>query len=184
MTACRPSIGCKSFNETKSLVALKEICFENSNCIAVSCDVSSNDPRFCHRYMLSSSCDQSTIQKRNGWTYHLMNKGKYTIIFLIRMRKCIYQNVLVLNLSQLSEHNITEQLTSREKTGKCPASHPFAYFHGGLYCCQTNLDKKEDPINLDSRTCENDSKIRCPHGKCINNSGPNVSLLYSCSKAI
>ena len=80
MTTCRQSIGCESFNETKSLVALKEECFENNNCMAVSCDVSSYDKRFCHRYMLSSSCDQSTIQKRNGWTYHLMNKGKYAII--------------------------------------------------------------------------------------------------------
>ena len=81
MTSCKPSSGCESFNEAKSLAALKEMCFENSNCMAVSCDVSSYDKRFCHRYMLSSSCDQSTIQKRNGWTYHLMNKGKYAIIF-------------------------------------------------------------------------------------------------------
>ena len=91
MTACKQSNGCKSFNETKSLVALKQKCFWNSNCMAVSCDVSSVDERFCHRYMLSSSCDQSTIQKRNGWTYHLMNKGKHTIIFLKKNGKSLFQ---------------------------------------------------------------------------------------------
>lgn len=87
MTTCRPSVGCESFNETKSLVALKHECFEKNNCVAVSCDVSSNDERFCHRYMLSSFCDQSTIQKRNGWTYHLMNKGKNAIIRSINNAK-------------------------------------------------------------------------------------------------
>ena len=87
MTSCKPSSGCESFNEAKSLAALKEMCFENSNCMAVSCDVSSVDERFCHRYMLSSSCDQRTIQKRNGWIYHLMNKGIHVIISLMKNGK-------------------------------------------------------------------------------------------------
>ena len=99
----------------------------------------------------------------------------------IQFQSCIssvrYQKVLFHNLSYFSEDGITEQSTSKKASGKCPDSHPFAYFDGGKYCCQTNYDLRGKRITLDTRSCENNSKIICPHGKCINYSGPIASLL-------
>ena len=66
--------GCESFNQTSSLEDLKEKCSKDEECAAVSCDVNEAKDTMCNRYMLSNKCDNSTIQEKEGWTYHLKNQ--------------------------------------------------------------------------------------------------------------
>ena len=73
--------------------------------------------------------------------------------------------------SSLSTTTTTSTTTIEATPGKCPSSHPFAYWGGGLWCCATNKDLNGGPITLVSRHCENQANMRCPHGKCINNDG-------------
>ena len=72
-----PSTSCESFNETAKLEELKQRCLMKDDCVAVSCDVNLSDKTMCNRYMFSSSCNDTTIQGRNGWSYHIMKPGKY-----------------------------------------------------------------------------------------------------------
>ena len=73
--------------------------------------------------------------------------------------------------SQTSEDTNAKQTNANAGTGECPSSHPFAYWHGGQYCCPTNIDKQGNLINLDSLSCENNAQIKCPHGNCKNYEG-------------
>ena len=74
-------------------------------------------------------------------------------------------------LSYASGATIATPTTAKAEVGECPSSHPYAYWHGGQYCCTTNFDLKGNLITLESRTCANQTMVRCPHGKCINNAG-------------
>ena len=80
MKECEESSLCDNSNETVSLDDLKEKCLKNDTCAAVSCDVNPSDEKMCNRYMLSSSCNESTIEKKDGWNYHLMISGKKNFI--------------------------------------------------------------------------------------------------------
>ena len=71
-----------------------------------------------------------------------------------------------------------KQSTASPGAGKCPLSHPFAYWHGGQFCCPTNIDNNGDPITLDSLSCENGAQVKCLHGKCVNYAG--LYLILSC----
>ena len=87
------------------------------------------------------------------------------------------KNLLNNNLFQTSEETTTKPATTTAATGECPSSHPYAYFDGGMFCCRTNNDLKGNLITLESRSCENQAKIRCPDGKCKNNAGLYLSFL-------
>ena len=80
-------------------------------------------------------------------------------------------------LIQISEETIAQPVTTTAGAGECPSSHPYAYFKGGMFCCKTNFDLKGNLITLESRHCENQAKVKCPHGKCINNAGLYLSFL-------
>ena len=73
--------------------------------------------------------------------------------------------------SWISEDTKAKQSTTNAGAGECPSSHPFAYWHGGQYCCPTNIDKEGNLITLDSLSCENNAQIKCPHSQCINYEG-------------
>ena len=75
MKECDESSLCDNSNETSSLDDLKGKCLKNNTCVAVSCDVNPSDEKICNRYMLSSSCNESTIEMKDGWNYHLMISG-------------------------------------------------------------------------------------------------------------
>ena len=75
MKECDESSLCDYSNRTASLNNLKEDCSRNDTCVAVSCDVNPSDEKICNRYMLSSSCNESTIEKKDGWNYHLLISG-------------------------------------------------------------------------------------------------------------
>ena len=68
--------------------------------------------------------------------------------------------------SQSSEDTEAKQSTSNAGVGECPLSHPFAFWHGGQYCCTTNFDHRGNIITLESKSCANQAKVKCPHGKC------------------
>ena len=81
MKECNESSSCNINNQTESLNHLKEGCLKNDTCVAVSCDVNPSDEKICNRYMFSGYCNESTIEMKGGWTYHLMNPGmKMTMV--------------------------------------------------------------------------------------------------------
>lgn len=84
------STRCESFNETAKLEDLKQKCLMDDDCVAVSCDVNVSDKTMCNRYMFSSLCDNTTIQQRNGWTYHIMKPGnkRCNDIFICNEKTC------------------------------------------------------------------------------------------------
>ena len=60
-------------------------------------------------------------------------------------------------------------------TGKCPASHPYAY-NNGKHCCAYNREKHYRPqghkcdgskISISSLCCLNDKHVRCQYEKCV-----------------
>ena len=71
-------VGCKKleFKKPKQLLDLKSMCFNDTGCIAVSCEETKDDDE-CSRAMLSNSCDDTTIDPQSGWTIHLMKTGLY-----------------------------------------------------------------------------------------------------------
>ena len=71
----------------------------------------------------------------------------------------------------------TRKSTTSPGAGECPSSHPFAYWHGGRYCCPTNIDKEGKLLTLDSLSCENNAQFECPHGKCISYGGLFLSMI-------
>ena len=76
MSKCNESSSCEASNQTVSLTELKEKCLKDEKCIAVSCDVNPSDTNVCNRHMLSSSCNDSTIEDNSGWTYHILDSSK------------------------------------------------------------------------------------------------------------
>ena len=74
-------------------------------------------------------------------------------------------------VSVTSEATITKPTTATPGAAECPSSHPYAYWHGGQYCCATNFDLRGNLITLESSSCADQAKVKCPHGKCINNAG-------------
>jgi len=62
-------------------------------------------------------------------------------------------------------------------TNVCPATHPYAYYNGGQYCCASSKEKVYTPqgaqcdggdISTTSMCCAGDSYTKCPHGECVN----------------
>ena len=60
--------------------------------------------------------------------------------------------------------------------GKCPDSHPYAYYNG-QHCCKAGIEKTNaaqgtkcdgSPIQLDSLCCLNDEHTPCPGESCTN----------------
>ena len=76
MSECIESTSCQASNKTVGLAELKEKCLKDEKCIAVSCDVNPSDMNMCNRHMLSSSCNDTTIEDNDGWTYHILDKSK------------------------------------------------------------------------------------------------------------
>ena len=83
--------------------------------MAVSCDVNENNDHMCNRYIFSSSCDSSTIQDRNGWTYNILdsvkitrkadeNGGKY--IFCSGYSNLLNKNLILINDNYLLNTNL------------------------------------------------------------------------------
>ena len=97
MDSCHKNINdCESFNQTSSLADLKEQCFKDDGCVAVSCDVDESKDNMCNRYMFSSTCDNSTIQESKGWTYHLWIYGENITKFIL------FKRLLQVNLTRVS----------------------------------------------------------------------------------
>ena len=70
----------------------------------------------------------------------------------------------------------------------CPATHPYAYFEGGRYCCQTGYEDVAEsgwkqgakcdggPISSSSLCCKDDAYIKCSGDLCKNFEGTNVAF--------
>ena len=99
---CDESPFCDYSNETSSLDDLKDKCLYNCTCTAVSCDVNPSDEKMCNRYMISSSCNESTIEKKDGWNYYRMNSGtKKSFSYLKLINYNYYQkNRSMINCAQ------------------------------------------------------------------------------------
>ena len=75
MQACKESAGCTQSTQAKQLDKLKDTCLNDANCIAVSCYNLNGDGGKCRRYMLSDSCDETTINEQKNWNIHLLDSG-------------------------------------------------------------------------------------------------------------
>ena len=84
MSKCNESTSCQFSNHTLGLPELKEKCLKDENCIAVSCDMNPSNANMCNRHMLSSSCNDSTIEDKDGWSYHIMDTSKTLLYLSIR----------------------------------------------------------------------------------------------------
>ena len=59
------------------------------------------------------------------------------------------------------------------KGGKCPISHPYAYFHGG-FCCKTNQENTFEndsecnggELTISSTCCEGGQHVKCENKPC------------------
>ena len=68
------TVGCTRSNDVESLVVLKQNCLDDADCKAVSCEDSDSDG-FCSRNMLSSSCDEATVDEELNWTAYFLKPG-------------------------------------------------------------------------------------------------------------
>ena len=73
---CQSSLGCTRSNIrfSESLDVLKQTCYYDANCKAVSCEDSDGDG-VCSRSMLSNSCDETTVDEETNWTAYLLKSG-------------------------------------------------------------------------------------------------------------
>ena len=86
---CGNNPNCQRCPKKASLVDLKDKCLKDDNCVAVSCHYNQAEEGMCNKYMFSSSCEASNIQKRNGWkTYYIADSSKiHYQLFLNKERK-------------------------------------------------------------------------------------------------
>ena len=72
--SCLSELGCIRSNDAESLEVLKQTCFDDANCKAVSCEDSDGDG-VCSRSMLSTSCSETTVDQETNWTAYLLKPG-------------------------------------------------------------------------------------------------------------
>jgi len=74
--------------KSEELEDLKEACLNDDNCIAVSCEVKTNDTGVCSRYMLSNYCNTTTIDDENNWTIHLLKPTNTGVFRYVQTGTC------------------------------------------------------------------------------------------------
>jgi len=76
-------------------------------------------------------------------------------------------------------HAVTHHVSHNSGWGRCPSSHPYAYYSGS-YCCKYGREKVYRPqgskcdgstIQFNSLCCYANGFVRCPNGKCRNYGG-------------
>lgn len=67
---CLETNGCTRYNDEIQLSDLKQICSDDLECVAVSCEDKNGDG-MCSRGFLSTSCGNTTMDEETNWTiYH------------------------------------------------------------------------------------------------------------------
>ena len=82
---CEPSVGCEKYGDAgmpTSIGVIKTRCSLMPGCIAISCEDYYGD--CMSHWMISTSCDESTMEDDANWSVYLSNPGRlfYMIDFL------------------------------------------------------------------------------------------------------
>ena len=81
---CEPSVGCEKWGDSdmaEPISSIKTRCSNMPGCIAISCQGPDVYGDCLNHWMISTSCDESTMEDDTNWSVYLSNPG--TLFYMI-----------------------------------------------------------------------------------------------------